>query len=217
MKKTLILFIGCIILLTCGSTFGKGKGKPNRPGKSTEAARFKNADVNDPNVQARAEKVKQRRQQMKAMAQERAKASTKKAVQATQSVQEGTELRAGKEKRIKQKGALTRRIVHEEEKHEKRQAKLERIRKLGEETGDEKILARANKLIKKEQGRYDKKMQRLLEKLAGVPSKEEVGKKTARKEKELKEDKDPEEKDSSKDADYDNEKDKDSNENEVKN
>jgi len=192
MKKTLIIFIGCLVLLACTTTFAKNKVKRPRPGRSIGPDSRENADPNDPNVQARAKRIKQRVQQRNAKAQERAKATTKKATQVKSGHKKGSTLKVDK---TKQKESFTKQIAHEQEKHKTRQAKLERIRKLAEDLGDEKILARANKLIKKEQARHDNKMQRLQKKRAAIKSKEEIEKKIREKVKESKKNMAPKEKD----------------------
>ena len=59
--------------------------------------------------------------------------------------------------------ALEKQMVQEEAKHLKRAARLERIRDLANEGGDTKVVARVNKLLEKEQQRYDRKRQRMQE------------------------------------------------------
>ena len=69
---------------------------------------------------------------------------------------------AGKGKEHQQQlKAFERQIEHEEAKHSKRVARLRRIKELARKQGNDKMLARVNKLMEKEQGRYERKVQRI--------------------------------------------------------
>ena len=57
--------------------------------------------------------------------------------------------------------ALEEQTAHEETKHRERVARLERIRELAEEEGNTKTVERVNKLLGKEQQRYERKQQRM--------------------------------------------------------
>ena len=59
-------------------------------------------------------------------------------------------------------------MAQEEAKHLKRATRLKRIETLAKDAGDDKALARAGKLIEREQKRYDSKMQRLTERMNKV-------------------------------------------------
>lgn len=59
--------------------------------------------------------------------------------------------------------ALEAQMFHEEAKHVKRVARLERIRELAAEEGNTKTVARVDKLLGKERQRYDRKLQRMQE------------------------------------------------------
>ena len=61
----------------------------------------------------------------------------------------------------KQLAALKRQVIHEEQKHLKRSARLARIRLLAVESGNAKMIARVDKLIFREQGRYVSKSGRM--------------------------------------------------------
>ena len=65
--------------------------------------------------------------------------------------------------------AAAKKIATEQKKHDTRVARLNRIKELAIEIGDEKILARAEKLLAKEQARYNKKMARNYEPFIATP------------------------------------------------
>lgn len=60
-----------------------------------------------------------------------------------------------------QAAAVQKQLAHEEQKHLRRRARIQRILELAREKGDEKTAARAQALLDKEQGRFDKKHARL--------------------------------------------------------
>jgi hypothetical protein len=61
----------------------------------------------------------------------------------------------------KQLAALKRQVIHEEQKHLKRSARLGRIRLLAVGSGNAKMIVRIDKLILREQGRYVSKAGRM--------------------------------------------------------
>jgi len=63
--------------------------------------------------------------------------------------------------RNRQLRAVGKQIAREENKHRERLAKLNRIRELAQQTGDTKILERADKLVEKQMQRYDVRSQRM--------------------------------------------------------
>jgi hypothetical protein len=66
--------------------------------------------------------------------------------------------------------AFERQMVHEEAKHLKRAARLKQILDLAKGQDDDKMLARANKLMEREQKRYEQKVQRLKGRMDKVPA-----------------------------------------------
>ena len=55
-------------------------------------------------------------------------------------------------------------VAHEQAKHQQRMARLNRIKELAEEEGDENMISRAWELLEKEQKWFDKKIQRMEQK-----------------------------------------------------
>ena len=53
--------------------------------------------------------------------------------------------------------AIDKQVIHEQEKHKSRQARLRRIRELAVEKGNTKTVERADKLMQKEQTRFERK------------------------------------------------------------
>ena len=86
---------------------------------------------------------------------------------------------AGKGKGFQQQAkAFDRQLAHEENKHQKRLAKFKRISELAEKAGKTKTVERVNKLLAKEQQRYERKqlkiqrrIQRMQQKLSGEKGK----------------------------------------------
>ncbi|HOL31380.1 MAG TPA: hypothetical protein PK052_05300 [Anaerohalosphaeraceae bacterium] len=64
--------------------------------------------------------------------------------------------------------ALGKQFVHEQQKHQQRQARLERMLELAKEKGDAKTIERIESLMAKEQSRYDSKLGRMMEKDARI-------------------------------------------------
>ncbi|MHC4759528.1 MAG: hypothetical protein ACYTE8_12805, partial [Planctomycetota bacterium] len=77
-------------------------------------------------------------------------------------------VKAGGKGHQQQLVALDRQVVREQQKHLKRKARLDRIRQLAVESGDEKSLARVDKLVGGEQTRYDRKTGRMEQRRAQI-------------------------------------------------
>lgn len=78
----------------------------------------------------------------------------------------------GKEHK-QQSEAVKKQLKHEEEKHHERVARLERMRQLAEKEGDTKKVERIDKLIGKEQQRYESKLQKTVSNQDRIESKTE--------------------------------------------
>lgn len=59
--------------------------------------------------------------------------------------------------------SLQKQLAHEQAKYMRRRARLERIKQLATEAGKTEILERVNKLLKKEQQRYNRKHKKMLQ------------------------------------------------------
>jgi hypothetical protein len=85
-----------------------------------------------------------------------------------------TQIKGEKAEQAKAKGknhaqqleAMRKQTEHEQAKHLERQARLQRIRQLAQQKGNDKLVAKVDELMAKENARYERKMRRLSEKAA---------------------------------------------------
>ena len=120
---------------------------------------------------AMAEKIKAQKGKMEAAKAQKAKADEEKvekikAEKAKADKAMAKKIKAEKDKAAKilgkgkeqQLAALKKQLTHEEQKHFKRKARLDRIKTLAAEEGKTKTVERVDSLIQKEQQRYDRKL-----------------------------------------------------------
>ncbi|MHC4624299.1 MAG: hypothetical protein ACYS4W_10400 [Planctomycetota bacterium] len=125
---------------------------PNRPAGQTEEARQQNRERALTAREKRRERMVKMREARVKQLQEAGRARA--AQQGREAVAKGVD----HEKQLKQ---LETQINHEKAKHDKRIARLNRIKGLAEQEGSEEVLARVEKLLQKEQRRYSFKRQRM--------------------------------------------------------
>jgi len=160
MKKILIsVMIALVLLFSSSAVDAKGKDKPQDRGqgkkvkKVEEKGKAEDAAQKAKDKEKAAEKAKARQGKP-----EKAKPADKgKAKDKTKAVIEDKGKAADKGKQ-KQLEALKKQLIHEEQKHLKRKARLERIRALAVKEGKTKTVERVDSLIEKEQGRYEPKL-----------------------------------------------------------
>lgn len=175
MKKVLLSILVLLILLSNSSAvFAKDKGKGGGAGrglKGTTKVRQKGRepriDVGEQGERGKAKRVrKEERRKMREM-----EAEGKKKAKGGEDVNwpgrkfgkgaaEEKQVGRGREHQ-QQLGAVRTQMTHEEAKHLRRQARLQRLRELAVEEGKTETIARIDKLIEKEQGRYGRKRQRM--------------------------------------------------------
>ena len=151
MKKALLLLLTLFILPNiCSTAFSKENDKAL---KQIEKIR-KTQKASAPNSNAKqkqqdrlkpSEKLQQRRQKLR----ERRRQQTEKIRQRKD------------DPTAKQAEALKKKIIHEEAKHRRRKARLNRIRQLALEKNATETVQRIDDLLKKEQTRYVNKQQKM--------------------------------------------------------
>ncbi len=155
MKKGLLsLLIVLVLAWSCGTVFAQGKGKgAGRQGERTEKLQRKHksrqADANEPGGQGKEKRVRRqehRRKQWEMRRKERQK------IRVTRG--------KGHQQQLK---SLKTQMVHEEAKHRRRIARLNRIRELAAEENDTKTVERVAKLLEMELLRHNRKRQRMQE------------------------------------------------------
>ena len=174
MKKLVILCLMFLAFGLCSSAFaanGAGEGPRGRADR-VEAAEEKaeeaksRAEAEKEKTEGEAAKAEEAKQKAEA---EAAKAETarQKAETAAEKAKEGRDVaedageKAKKEMHAAGKGrmgAVERQMVHEQEKHKNRVARLTRIKELAQQEGDAKAVARVDKLMADESKRHAKKM-----------------------------------------------------------
>jgi len=126
------------------------------------------AEANDPRLRAEAERIKQRERERDLVRQEREKRRRRMMEMQQKTLAELEKKKAaqgegpggtGRDYQ-KQLSELQKQLNHEEQKHLERVAKMKRIRELATSKNATATVARVEKLIKKEQMRYDSKLQR---------------------------------------------------------
>jgi len=195
MKKGLLaLVIALALVWSYGTVFAKGKNKgrgTGAEGKRTEKVQRKDkgrqADVDEPGEQDK-EKQEREREQRKILRKKQEKIremirkararsktgrdankppSTIKGVREPDQAAEG-DIGKGKGHR-QQLEALKKQMLHENAKHLQRVARLNRIRELAAEENSTKVVEGVDKLLEREQRRYDRKWQRMQERQQKVP------------------------------------------------
>ena len=169
MKKFLLPLLVFLILLSTVSIVyaDKGRGKGKGTGKhAANAARVKkavaeNAEIAaDPNLESKGKSAKGRLKKDARPSKEKAKGKSKGKGKGKAVSQEVDEQKAKGKGHQKQLAAVESKLQREQAKHLNRTARLNRLRELAEEKGDPKILERVDKLIAKEQQRYERKIQK---------------------------------------------------------
>jgi hypothetical protein len=179
MKKLMIFVL--IIFVLSGMSFAKdGKGKEERDNKADKAQKRESKQQ-----QKKEQTVEQERVEAKERVKKQERVSKEKVEKSSGAAE--TESKKGK---IQKHQSINEQIAHEKSKHETRLAKLSKMKELAE--GDEKTLARVNKLMEKENKRFIAKMAKLDERGTGVSDEElaEVAKKGEHKVKDKNKDKD---------------------------
>jgi len=162
MKKALFsVLIVLFLLWNFGVVFAQGAGEGKGVNKREEQAkklRGKNrggeAGAYEPGARAKRKQVRKQKEFERLM-EERLKKREMR-------LKGKGKFKAGKGKGLEQQlEALRKQIAHEEAKHNRRLARLRRIQQLGVEHGKKDIADKADRLLQKEQQRYDRK-QRVL-------------------------------------------------------
>ncbi len=176
--RNLILIMTFLVFVFASLTSAKKGGnseKSARPDKSPRAvAEPQNERLEkEKYLKARQRKknaakaARQKNQDIEKQKTEKSK-KAEKAKQAEQNAETGgVKIKSEKPQTIKfehQSKKVQEKISSETDKHTKRAARLERMRELAVEAGDEKKIARIDKLIDRENNRYEKKIARLEQK-----------------------------------------------------
>jgi len=172
MKKVLFAVTVVLVLLwTCGSILAQGAGRgagQEKPAEGVRApGRARRPDANDPYRRAKGMEVRSReieRERMDRRMAERLKMREERIKERERARKElGIELPEGELGQgkgfQKQVEAVKKQMVHEEQKHLRRFARLKRIRGLAAK--ESATVTRVENLIRKEQRRYDLKRGRM--------------------------------------------------------
>jgi hypothetical protein len=191
--KRILLLISITTLLILGSSVAlakgpkEGKGKPATAGAKAETGTdkaAKEADAGEEKMKTAKEKAQKEAKAAKGKAEKEGKAAKEKAEKKAEEVKEKSKAKKekakakggkddadddaavgkGKGKGKGQKGAAqAKQFEHEAQKHETRKARLAEMLKVAQDKGDDKAVGRIQKLIDREQGRYDKKHAKMTE------------------------------------------------------
>lgn len=189
MKKILfILFVVLTLLWSCSTVLAKGggrqrttQGKPKHAKTVHKETGRQQADANKPPAQSKGKQTRQqKRQQTQTRQQQKSREITRKGKAKPEAAQDvnkpsGKFIKGKAERKVKaqsvekqigkehqqQLKAIQRQMAHEQAKHRRRLARLNRIRELAAKEGLTETVERVDKLLEKEQQRYDRKHQRI--------------------------------------------------------
>jgi len=170
MRKALFSVVVLVLLWNCGTVFAQEQGKAKQTNeqdkqkrRAQKIGRGWQSDANElrRRVEAGRERIRGRRREQRQMRREellkvREMGRRERAGQDVN--QPAGKLGKGRDYQ-QQLDALKTQMVHEEAKHLKRIARLKRIRELA--VGEASTIARVDKLMQKEQLRYDRKQQHM--------------------------------------------------------
>ncbi len=186
MKKTANLILIMLVLSLAAGAFAQGKGKgksedttPVQPAQGKQLRSVKQqSDANEitDSVQRQNRERMRGRMQQQQQAQQRSRqaqgagAIGEKAAKQTEAAQTAAEekVTAKGKGHQQQMQAFQKKFERERAKHQRRIARIKRIRRLAQNEGDQKIIGRVNKLLEKENNRYKKRTQKSMEKAADV-------------------------------------------------
>ncbi|MFH1615691.1 MAG: hypothetical protein ABIG61_11495 [Planctomycetota bacterium] len=137
MKNTILSLLAILILLCTGGPV-LAKGNPANKSSNARAAQHAKAAGKNPRIKSDSKDEKKRA--------------------------EKTTAKAKGKKHQQQLDAVKNKIAREQAKHLKRKTRLERIRELALAQEDTKTVERVDKLIEKEQNRYDRKQSQMQKK-----------------------------------------------------
>lgn len=184
MKKIILsVAIVAVLFWSFGEVFAEGKGKSSdgrerRTEWSYKRRHIRRTDANEPSGQGRQvrrgklapsqeQREMRRRERQKVREVKRREIERGKAGEAVSKSGEGkavekeAEEGKGHQQQLK---AIESQVAHEEAKHHKRLARLNRIRELAGGENEVKVVERVDSLLEKEQKRYERKQQRMEEK-----------------------------------------------------
>ena len=145
-RVILLVFISAFIFFSCDAGFARGKNEaPAAKGRPTRA----------PSQRRIPESIQQQRQKRQRRSREKLQQMREKGQNDKQETK-----------------ALTGPAVKESGKHQRRLARLKRIRELAVESGNEKTVERVDKLLEKENQRFSRKMRKINEKMSRKRMKE---------------------------------------------
>jgi hypothetical protein len=184
MKKIVLLAAALsVVLWSWGVVYAKGQGKggggkeartvqaeqgergksraDDRAGKGDDSAAGETAEKGG--GKGGSKEVSAERGRDSGKGEDAAKGSGKSKANAEEGeIGKGKAEKGGGKGRQMQNDALDKQLVHEQAKHQERVARLERILKLAQDSGDNKAVERVKGLMEKEQNRYDEKHQKML-------------------------------------------------------
>jgi hypothetical protein len=187
-KMTFLTSAGLILALSFGMSLAKAKeGPPGGRKADTGQSQLENQRQKQQQdaLRARRQQLRERREQIrKARLQARAKAAQDANTPLAKAEKEKgvgrsqtTEMtKAAGREHLQQAVALEKQLAQELEKHQSRVARLNRIKELAEQQQDAKTVDRVEKLLAKEQQRYQHKYERMQQKGEKV---EQLGEKAA--------------------------------------
>jgi hypothetical protein len=106
-------------------------------------------------------KAGEKTKEVKADAEKEMKGRTEKVEKGADKAKDAVEGHAKGKGHMQQSSARERQLIHEQEKHKSRMARLERIKELAQKDGDAKTLERVDKLIANENERFVSKTAKL--------------------------------------------------------
>ena len=188
MKKALFSVIVLVLLWNCGTVFTQeeGKGKETdeqdkQTRKAREIGKGWQADANElrRQVESRRSRIKERQREQRQMRREELlRIRELRRSERGQDVNQPAG-KLGKDKDYQQRlETLQTQMAHEEAKHLRRIARLKRIRELA--VGEASTIARVDKLMQKEQLRYDRKQQQMRVRMRMLTRMQERGPKALR-------------------------------------
>ena len=190
--KRISILCAVLVMFVLGSSAAlakgpkEGKGKPDTARAQAEKGKGKvarEAEASEEKVKAEKEKAEKKAKAAKEKAEDDVEEAEKKAEKVKKEKAEKAKEQSeeaddddkaagkgkGKSAAAKGKGkgqqgaARAKQIEHEAQKHETRKARLEEMLKVAEGKGDEKAVGRIQKLIDREQGRFEKKNKKMTE------------------------------------------------------
>ena len=189
MKKALFSVVVLVLLWNCGTVFtqeeGKGRGtdeQDKQKRRAQEIGRGWQSDANElrSRVEAGRERIRGRKREQRQMRREELLRIREmgRRERAGQDVNQPSG-KLGKDKDYQQRlKALQTQMAHEEAKHLRRIARLKRIRELA--VGEASTIGRVDKLMQKEQLRYDRKQQHMRVRMRMLTHMQERGPKALR-------------------------------------